>query len=81
MALLQLATHLLNDPKTVKAIYNTFETVEEVPSTIGSLYKTFKITGQGVPADDRYVVIGFEHGLDGNTKISGWSFANQTTGM
>jgi hypothetical protein len=76
MALLQISQHLLNDPKTIKAIYNTFETVEEVPVTIDRLYKTFRVTGQGVPLDDKHIVVGFEHGLDGNTKISGWSFMN-----
>lgn len=77
MALLQVSQHLLNDPQTIKAIYNTFDTVEEVPATIDNLYKTFRITGQGVPLDDRYVVVGFSHGLDGKTKIDGWSHANQ----
>lgn len=75
MALLQISYHLLNDPKSIKALYNTFESVEEVASPPGSAFKTFRITGQGVPPSDRYVVVGFEHGLDGNTKISGWDFA------
>ena len=76
MALLQISQHLLNDPQTIKALYNTFDTVEDVTSQINNPYKTFRITGQGVPMDDRYVVVGFSHGLDGKTKIDGWSHVN-----
>jgi hypothetical protein len=79
MALLQLSQHLLNDPQTVKAIYNTFETVEEASLSTDNLQnvKTFRVTGQGVPLDDRHILVGFSHGLDGITKIDGWSHANQ----
>jgi hypothetical protein len=76
MALLQVSQHLLNDPQSIKAIYHTFDSVEEVNSPIESLYKTFRVTGQGVPLDDKQIIVGFEHGLDGNTKITGWSFSN-----
>lgn len=83
MALLQVPLNLLNDPKSMKAIYSTFEDVHEVDATVvNSLYKTFSVYGQGVPDDDRYIVVGFAHGMDGQTKISGWDFAtNQTTGL
>jgi len=77
MALLQVSQHLLNDPQSVKAIYHTFESVEEVQSANNNLYKTFRVTGQGVPLDDKYIVVGFSHGLDGKTKIDGWSHATK----
>lgn len=77
MALLQISQHLLNDPQTIKAVYNTFETVEEASMATDSLHnvKTFRITGQGVPLDDKFIIVGFSHGLDGKTKIDGWSHA------
>ena len=79
MALLQISQHLLNDPQTIKAIYNTFDTVEDATMVTDGLHhvRTFRVTGQGVSLDDRQIVVGFSHGLDGQTKIDGWSYANQ----
>lgn len=80
MALLQIPQHLINDPLTVKAIYNTFDTVVPVQSPTDELYgtKTFRVTGQGVSLDDKQIVVGFNHGLDGQTKINGWSYVTNT---
>ena len=75
MALVRISTQLIfHDPKTLQTLYETFTDVEEVPEFIEQPYKTFRLQGQGVPTDDTYIDIGFIHGLDGKTKIQGWSY-------
>ena len=76
MALLQIPQHSLNDPRTIKAIYDTFDTVEHVPLNTDEQQRrrTFRVTGQGVSLQDKLITVGFSHGLDGKTKIDGWSY-------
>jgi hypothetical protein len=81
MALLKLSSQLCADPDNLKALYNSFKTVEHVPDEIESLYKVFRVTGQGVPDQDKFIKVEFVRSLNGVNKISSWELANQLTGL
>lgn len=75
MALVRISSQLIvQDPKTLITLYETFNDVEEVHEFIEQPYKTFRLQGQGVPTDDTYIDLVFAHGMEGKTKVQGWSF-------
>lgn len=75
MALVRISSQLIvQDPKTLQTLYETFEVVEQLPEFIEQPYKTFRLQGHGIPDDDSYIDIVFAHDMSGKTKVQGWSF-------
>lgn len=81
MALVKVTKTIVSDPDSIKAIYNLFESVEELNNDPNSLYKIFRLKGQGLPNSDKYVKLEFLRTLDGETKIRSWEYADELTGL
>jgi hypothetical protein len=81
MALVKVTKNIVSDPESIKAIYNLFEGVQEVKTEPSSLYKIFRIKGQGVPNSDKYIKLEFVRTLQGETKVRSWEYADETTGL
>lgn len=81
MALVKVTNNIVSDPESVKALYTTFSKVEELNAEPGSLYKIFRIKGQGIPDSDKYVKLEFVRTLDGETKVRSWDYADELTGL
>jgi len=89
MALTLLSKDIVNQPDVLRAMHQAFIHVEEAPFPETGLsatefqphYKRFRLKGQGVPDSDKYVTIDFRLNNGAGMKVSGWRFADQTTGL
>ncbi len=85
MALTNISNEIGNDPDSLKALYKSFTDVEELPfvgDKAASLYKTFRIQGQGVPrSDNTYVRLLFERSISGACIVSGWNYADPESNL
>jgi len=85
MALTNISNEIGNDPDSLKALYKTFTDVEEIPFAgleSASLYKTFRIQGQGVPrSDNTYVRLLFERTIKGVCFVAGWNYADPDSNL
>lgn len=81
MALVKMSHQIVADPDSLKAIYSTFKDVEEIPTETNSLYKVFRIKGQGVPDSDQYIKMSIRRTLEGKVSIDSWQPADKITGL
>lgn len=80
MALVLISKELITDPETIIALHKAFELVEELPEMgqqPGTLYKTFRVKGNGVPNDDKYIDLSFGIQLGGKPRVTSWQPVSQ----
>jgi hypothetical protein len=81
MALVKVTKQIVSDPESIKAMYTLFENVEELNNDPHSLYKIFRVKGQGLPNSDKYIKLEFVRTLQGETRIKSWEYADELTGL
>lgn len=76
MALLKVSNHICNDPKSIKAIFNTFDSVEALGEDASKMYMVYRVQGQGAPREDKTISVTFSTTIDGkHTRIDEWQMA------